>query len=105
MKALGLRYIVITSVTRDDLPDGGASLFARCVELLRKEIGDSRVEVLIPDLEGNWNALERILASGPHVLNHNVEVVPRFFGELRPRAITICPLSFCNAPARAIAQR
>jgi lipoyl synthase len=85
VRALGLHYIVITSVTRDDLPDGGASIFACCAELLRKEIADCRVEVLIPDLQGNWVALERILASGPHVLNHNVEVVPRLFGELRPR--------------------
>jgi lipoyl synthase len=85
VKALGLHYVVITSVTRDDLPDGGASLFACCVELLRKEISGCRVEVLIPDLEGNWKALERILAAGPHVLNHNVEVVPRLFGELRPQ--------------------
>jgi lipoyl synthase len=84
VKTLGLRYVVITSVTRDDLPDGGASLFVRCVELLRKEIVDCRVEVLIPDLGGNRDALERILASRPHVLNHNVEVVPRLFGELRP---------------------
>jgi lipoyl synthase len=84
VKTLGLRYVVITSVTRDDLTDGGASLFARCVELLRKEIVDCRVEVLIPDLGGNRDALERILASRPHVLNHNVEVVPRLFGELRP---------------------
>jgi lipoic acid synthetase len=84
VKALGLRYVVITSVTRDDLADGGASLFARCTELLRKEIADCRVEVLIPDLQGNWIALERILASSPRVLNHNVEVVPRLFGELRP---------------------
>ncbi|HET6490253.1 MAG TPA: lipoyl synthase, partial [Syntrophales bacterium] len=85
VKALGLRYVVITSVTRDDLTDGGAALFARCIELLRKEIADCRVEVLIPDLQGNWTALQRILASGPHVLNHNIEVVPRLFGELRPR--------------------
>jgi lipoic acid synthetase len=84
VKTLGLRYVVITSVTRDDLTDGGASLFARCVELLREEIVDCRVEVLIPDLGGNRDALERILASRPHVLNHNVEVVPRLFGELRP---------------------
>jgi lipoic acid synthetase len=84
VKALGLRYVVITSVTRDDLTDGGASLFVRCVELLRKEIVDCRVEVLIPDLGGNRDALESILASRPHVLNHNVEVVPRLFGELRP---------------------
>jgi len=85
VKALGLRYAVITSVTRDDLPDGGASFFARCIELLRKETPDCRVEVLIPDLKGNWKALERILASGPHTLNHNVEVVPRLFGKLRPQ--------------------
>jgi len=85
VRALGLRYIVITSVTRDDLPDGGAALFARCTGLLRKQIPDCRVEVLIPDLRGNWAALERILEAGPHVLNHNVEVAPRLFGELRPQ--------------------
>jgi lipoic acid synthetase len=85
VKALGLRYIVITSVTRDDLPDGGAAMFARCVELLRQEIPDCRVEVLIPDLHGNWDALERILEAAPHVLNHNVEVVPRLFADLRPQ--------------------
>ncbi|HEX9157301.1 MAG TPA: lipoyl synthase, partial [Syntrophales bacterium] len=85
VRAMGLRYIVITSVTRDDLPDGGAVLFARCVELLRKEMPDCKVEVLIPDLQGNWAALERVLAAGPHVLNHNVEVASRLFGELRPR--------------------
>ena len=85
VRALGLHYIVITSVTRDDLPDGGAAIFARCVELLRKEIPDCRVEVLIPDLQGNWAALEKILEAGPHVLNHNVEVAPRLFGELRPQ--------------------
>jgi lipoic acid synthetase len=85
VRALGLRYVVITSVTRDDLPDGGASLFSRCVELLRKEIPGCRVEVLIPDLGGNWDALERILDAAPHVVNHNVEVVPRLFGELRPQ--------------------
>jgi len=85
VKKLRLRYVVITSVTRDDLPDGGAAIFARCVELLRKEIPDCRVEVLIPDLQGNWGALERILEAGPRVLNHNVEVAPRLFGELRPQ--------------------
>ena len=85
VKALRLRYIVITSVTRDDLPDGGAEIFARSIELLRKEIPDGRVEVLIPDLQGNWGALGRILEAGPHVLNHNVEVAPRLFGELRPQ--------------------
>jgi lipoic acid synthetase len=85
VKALRLRYIVITSVTRDDLPDGGAEIFARSIELLRKEIPDGRVEVLIPDLQGNWGALGRILEAGPHVLNHNVEVAPRLFADLRPQ--------------------
>lgn len=85
VQALGLRYIVITSVTRDDLPDGGAAMFARCVELLRQEIPDCRVEVLIPDLRGNWAALERILGARPHVLNHNIEVAPRLFADLRPQ--------------------
>jgi lipoic acid synthetase len=84
-KHLGLRHIVITSVTRDDLPDGGAALFARCVRLLKEEIPDCRVEVLIPDLRGNWEALERILEAGPRVLNHNVEVIPRLFSDLRPQ--------------------
>ena len=83
VKALNLRYIVVTSVTRDDLDDGGASFFSRCIEALKKEMPDCRVEVLIPDLAGNWKALENIIASGPHVLNHNVEVVPGFFGRLR----------------------
>ncbi len=85
VRALGLRYVVITSVTRDDLPDGGAAMFARCVRLLKDEIPDCRVEVLIPDLRGNWDGLERILDAGPHVLNHNVEVAPRLFADLRPQ--------------------
>ena len=84
-KHLGLRHIVITSVTRDDLPDGGAGLFARCVRLLKEEIPDCRVEVLVPDLRGNWEALDRILEAGPRVLNHNVEVIPRLFSDLRPQ--------------------
>ena len=83
--ALGLQYVVITSVTRDDRADGGASIFARCIDLLRKGNPDCRVEVLIPDLKGNWKALAGVLAPGPHVLNHNVEVVPRLFADLRPQ--------------------
>ena len=63
VKELGLRYIVITSVTRDDLSDGGAGIFARCVEKLYQEVPGCRVEVLIPDLRGNWDALECIVKS------------------------------------------
>jgi len=85
VKELKLQYIVITSVTRDDLSDGGAGLFARCVEMLYQEVPRCRVEVLIPDLQGNWDALECIIKSKPHVINHNVEVVPAFFSHIRPQ--------------------
>jgi lipoic acid synthetase len=84
VKELGLQYIVLTSVTRDDLPDGGAEFFARCVETLYQEVPGCRVEVLIPDLQGNGGALTRIIEASPHVINHNMEVVPAFFKELRP---------------------
>ena len=84
VKTLGLRYVVITSVTRDDLPDGGARQFARCVDALRREGGGCRVEVLIPDFRGDREALETILSARPDVLNHNLEVTQRLFPELRP---------------------
>jgi lipoic acid synthetase len=85
VKKLGLQYIVITSVTRDDLPDGGAEIFARCVKLLHEHIPDCRVEVLIPDLQGNGDALERIIAAGPDVINHNMETVKPLFEKIRPQ--------------------
>jgi lipoic acid synthetase len=85
VKELGLRYIVITSVTRDDLADGGAGMFARCVERLYQEVPGCRVEVLVPDLSGNWDALECIVRSRPRVINHNMETVPAFFSRIRPQ--------------------
>lgn len=85
VRALGLRYVVITSVTRDDLPDGGAGHFARCIRLLRTTLPDRRVEVLIPDLQGSPEALERIVDAGPEVINHNIEVVRSLFPVLRPQ--------------------
>jgi len=85
VKKLGLQYIVITSVTRDDLSDGGAEIFARCVELLHENITDCRVEVLIPDFNGNGDALERIIAAGPDVINHNMETVNPLFKKIRPQ--------------------
>jgi lipoic acid synthetase len=84
VRRLGLQYVVITSVTRDDLADGGAESFARCVEGLRCDMPGCRVEVLIPDFQKKTGALERILASGPDVINHNMEVVPRLFKDIRP---------------------
>ena len=85
VKALGLKYIVITSVTRDDLPDGGATIFAGSIASLRRQIPDCRVEVLIPDFQGNWRALEQVMAAGPDVINHNIEVAPTLYPNLRPQ--------------------
>jgi len=83
---LGLEYVVITSVTRDDLEDGGSEHFARTIETVRKRIPSSKVEALIPDFQGNRNALQRVLQAGPAVLNHNVETVPRLYAQIRPEA-------------------
>lgn len=83
---LGLKYVVITSVTRDDLPDGGASQFARTVTLLRENAADITVEVLVPDFRGSEDAIRTVVESGPQVINHNVETVPRLYPEVRPGA-------------------
>jgi len=83
---LGLRYVVITSVTRDDLADGGASVFAATIRAVRQKSPSAQVEVLIPDLQGDWESLAAILAAGPQVLNHNVETVPRLYPQVRPQA-------------------
>jgi len=81
---LGLKYVVVTSVTRDDLPDGGAEQFGRTVNKLRA--GGLRVEVLIPDFKGSPDALKTVIDSKPDVLNHNVETVPRLYPGIRPQA-------------------
>jgi len=83
---LRLRHVVLTSVNRDDQPDGGAHIFARSIELIRECRPDCKVEVLIPDFDGNWDALQMVLDVEPDVLNHNIETVPRLFRRFRPRA-------------------
>lgn len=83
--ALGLRYVVITSVTRDDLADGGAGHFAACIAAIRERRPGCPVEVLIPDFKGSRRALEQVMASGPTVVNHNMEVAPALFRDLRPQ--------------------
>ena len=83
---MGLRYVVITSVTRDDLPDGGALHFARTTNALRDVLPDAVIEVLIPDFKGDIGALKTVLHSGPDVMNHNVETVPRLYPLVRPQA-------------------
>jgi len=83
---LRLNYAVITSVTRDDLPDGGAALFAATIMAIRAERPSCRVEVLIPDLNGSASSLGTVLAAGPDVLNHNIETVPSQYVRVRPQA-------------------
>jgi lipoic acid synthetase len=83
---MGLRYVVVTSVTRDDLEDGGAGLFARTIGEIRARQPDALVEVLIPDFQGNKDALLSVLDARPDVLNHNVETVPRLYPTVRPQA-------------------
>jgi lipoic acid synthetase len=83
---LGLRHVVITSVTRDDLPDGGAEHFYRCVLAVRRLGTGPGVEVLTPDFLGDARAIDRVLEAGPDVYNHNLETVPRFYRRVRGRA-------------------
>lgn len=86
VKRMGLNHVVITAVNRDDLPDGGASQFVRCIRAVRDASPTTTIEVLIPDLCGNWDALAAILAAQPEVLNHNTETVPRLYRRVRPQA-------------------
>jgi len=87
VKDMGLRYVVITSVTRDDLPDGGAGLFANTIQAIKKLIPHVLVEVLIPDFMGNENSLSKVLEACPDVVNHNIETVSRLYPLVRPQAI------------------
>lgn len=85
-QAMQLRHVVITSVNRDERPDGGAPIFSETIRLLRKEIPGVTIEVLIPDFRGIWDALQIVLDAKPDVLNHNLETVPRLYRQVRPQA-------------------
>src|SRR5579859_1756314 len=84
---MGLRYAVVTSVNRDDQPDGGSAIFARTISEIRERVPGCRVEVLIPDFRGDWSALETVMAARPDVLNHNMETVPRLYRRVRKGAV------------------
>jgi len=86
VKALKLKHAVITSVTRDDLPDGGATYFALTIQSIRKYIQDCSIEVLIPDFSGNENSIDIVLDARPDILNHNIETVPRLYPLVRAKA-------------------
>jgi lipoic acid synthetase len=83
---LGLRHVVITSVTRDDLPDGGAEHFAKCIQAVRERMPSSAVEVLTPDFNGDVAAIDTVIDARPNVFNHNLETVPRLYRVVRGRA-------------------
>jgi|TARA_B100000809_G_scaffold41692_1_gene36305 lipoic acid synthetase len=83
---LDLRHAVITSVNRDELPDGGAQIFARTIQAVHGRCPNTSIEVLIPDFQGDWDALAHVLAAGPEILNHNLETVPRLYRIMRPQA-------------------
>ncbi|HKN23413.1 MAG TPA: lipoyl synthase [Candidatus Acidoferrum sp.] len=84
---MALRYAVVTSVNRDDQPDGGARIFARTIQEIRRRLPDCKVEVLIPDFRGDWQALDAVLAVKPDILNHNTETVPRLYRQVRKGAL------------------
>jgi lipoic acid synthetase len=84
--AMGLAYVVVTSVTRDDLPDGGAAHFAAVIRAVREKIPGVRIEVLIPDFRGDAAAIAAVVAARPDVVNHNIETVPRLYPRVRPQA-------------------
>jgi lipoic acid synthetase len=84
---MGLDYVVVTSVTRDDLPDGGASAFAETIRAIHARRPSTRVETLIPDFQGDKAALRTVLEARPDVLNHNLETVARLYPEVRPQAV------------------
>ncbi len=84
---LGLSHVVITSVNRDDLADGGAAQFVACIAQVRRRSPLTTIELLIPDFCGNWDALAAVMDAGPDVLNHNIETVPRLYARVRPQGV------------------
>jgi lipoyl synthase len=102
---MGLRYVVITSVNRDDLADGGSRHFAETVRQVRRTLPQARVEVLTPDFCGDRDAVACVLDAGPHFFNHNIETVPRLYARVRPQADyrrSLDVLSFARRYARAL---
>jgi lipoic acid synthetase len=87
VEQMNLRYAVVTSVNRDDQPGGGAHIFARTIAAIHRRVPHCKVEVLIPDFRGDWQALATVIAARPEVLNHNLETVPRLYRHVRPGAI------------------
>jgi lipoic acid synthetase len=98
---LKLKHVVITSVTRDDLPDGGSSFYAELIQKIRAAVPKVTIEVLIPDFQGNKNAIETVILASPDIFNHNVETVPRLYKSIRPQAIYDRSLSVLKQAAQS----
>lgn len=101
---LGLKHAVFTAVTRDDLVDGGAAQFVAVVEAIRQSSPDCRIELLVSDLQHNWDALADIVTAAPDVLGHNIETVPRLYAEVRPQADYQRSLQLLNETRRQAPQ-
>lgn len=86
VERLGLKFAVITSVTRDDLPDGGAHIYAACMAAIRRRAPECGIEVLVPDFQGSEETLRTVMEARPDVLNHNLETIPRLYRQVRPQA-------------------
>lgn len=86
LAVMGLRHVVVTSVNRDELPDGGAAVWAETIRRSREACPRMSIEVLIPDFEGNWAALQQVIDARPHIINHNLETVRRMYPAVRPSA-------------------
>jgi lipoic acid synthetase len=97
VKDLGLRHVVVTSVNRDDLPDGGSAHFAQTVFWIKHLNPGTRIEVLIPDFKGDLKALDTVVQSGIAILNHNIETVPRLYGKVRPGHTYGCSVNILKA--------
>jgi len=95
-----LKHAVITSVTRDDLPDGGAGLFAATIVAIRDRVPECRIEVLVPDFQGDEGSIEKVVLAAPHIFGHNIETVPRLYPEVRPLADYVRSLAVLSS-ARA----
>ena len=105
VERMGLRYAVVTSVNRDDQSDGGAEIFARTIKKIRERVPGCRVEVLIPDFRGDWQALETVLSARPDVLNHNMETVPRLYRAVRKGAVYERSLELLRKAGEIVAGR
>src|SRR5689334_3400390 len=86
VRVMNLKHVVVTSVNRDELPDGGAAVWAHTIREIRRQSPGTSVEVLIPDFCGKWEALQAVLEERPEILNHNIETVPRLYPTVRPQA-------------------